>query len=251
MTPHDWNAPDYDATNAGVIALGLEVLGRLELKGDETVLDAGAGTGVVSAALAARLPDGHVIAMDASPSMVAAARERFADAANVEVVQGDLNDLDLGVRKVDAVLSTATFHWVKDHDRLWQNLRAVLKPGGQLVAQCGGAGNIESVRSVYLDVASRDPFAEHVGDWEPTYFATPEDTEASLRGAGFSAARAWLEPRPVYPEDITKHLREVILGAHKERLPADLFDPFATAVEADLGGKTMVDYVRLNIDATA
>lgn len=251
MTPHDWNAPDYDATNAGIIALGLEVLDRLELTGDEIVLDAGAGTGAVSAVLAARLPDGHVIAMDASPSMVAAADERFADATNVEVMQGDLSDFDLGGRKVDAVLSTATFHWVKDHDQLWRNLHAVLRPGGQLVAQCGGAGNIESVRSAYMDVASRDPFAEHIGGWEPTYFATVEDTEASLRAAGFSKARAWLEPRPIYPEDLGKHLREVILGAHKERLPAELFDEFAEAVAATRGGDAMVDYVRLNIEATA
>jgi trans-aconitate 2-methyltransferase len=251
MTPHDWNAKDYDRTNAGVIALGLEVLDRLPLSGDETVLDAGAGTGAVSAELARRLPEGHVIAMDAAPQMVEFAEQRFADTPNVEVVQGDLHDFDLGGRSVDAVFSTATFHWVKDHDALWRNLRHVLRDGGRLVAQCGGEGNIESVRSQYLAISRKPEYVEYVGDWEPTYFAGPADTERSMRAAGFSDVRAWLEPRPIYPEDVGKHLREVMLGAHAERMPAEIFEQFAAEVEAAVDGQTMVDYVRLNIDAVA
>src|SRR6476659_6884774 len=157
MSPHDWNAEDYDRTNAGVIALGHEVLEWLTLAGNETVLDAGAGTGAVSQALAERLPEGHVIALDAAPQMVEHARERFANTPNVEVVQGDLYALDLGGRTVDAVFSTATFHWVKDHALLWRNLRGVMSDGGKLVAQCGGEGNIASVRSAYSEVAAREP----------------------------------------------------------------------------------------------
>jgi trans-aconitate 2-methyltransferase len=251
MAPHDWNAEDYDRTNAGVIALGHEVLERLTLEGNETVLDAGAGTGAVSQALAERLPGGHVIALDAAPQMVEHARERFANTPNVEVVQGDLYALDLGGRKVDAVFSTATFHWVKDHALLWNNLRGVLNDGGKLVAQCGGEGNIESVRRAYSEVAAREPFAEYVEGWHPTHFANPEDTQRLMLEAGFTNVVAWPAPRPVYPEDVGKHLREVILGAHKERLPAELFDTFAEQVEAIVGDETMVDYVRLNIDAVA
>lgn len=251
MTPHDWNAGDYDRTNAGVIALGLEVLERLPLNGDETVLDAGAGTGAVSQELALRLPNGRVIAMDAAPQMVEFARERFAEQTNVEVIQGDLYNFDLGGRKVDAVFSTATFHWVKDHAALWSNLRAVLRGGGRLVAQCGGEGNIESVRRAYSQVAAREPFAEYVSEWHPTHFAGAEETERLMLDAGFTNVDAWLEPRPVYPEDVGKHLREVILGAHKERLPEEFFEPFAAQVEEIVGGETMVDYVRLNIDAVA
>jgi trans-aconitate 2-methyltransferase len=251
MAPHDWNAEDYDRTNAGVIALGLEVLDRLNLSGDETVLDAGAGTGAVSQALAARLPRGRVIALDAAPQMVAHARERFSNTPNVDVLQGDLSLLDLGGQTVDAVFSTATFHWVKDHALLWRNLHEVMNEGGKLVAQCGGEGNIESVRRAYSEVASRDPFAEYVKDWHPTHFAGPEETESLMRDAGFSSVRAWLEPRPIHPEDVGKHLREVILGAHRERLPEELFEPFAAQVEELVGDETMVDYVRLNIDAVA
>ena len=251
MAPHDWNAEDYDRTNAGVIALGHEVLERLTLAGHETVLDAGAGTGAVSQALAERLPNGHVIALDAAPQMVEHARQRFAETPNVEVMQGDLYALDLGGRKVDVVFSTATFHWVKDHALLWRNLRGVLSDDGKLVAQCGGEGNIESVRRAYSEVAAREPFAEYVADWHPTHFANPEETNRLMLEARFTNVDALLEPRPVHPDDIGKHLREVILGAHKERLPENLFEPFAEKVAEIVGDETMVDYVRLNIDAVA
>lgn len=251
MAPHDWNAKDYDRTNAGIIALGARVLDRLTLAGDETVLDAGAGTGAVTKLLADRLPSGHVIALDAAPQMVQFARERFAGATNVEVLQADLADFDLDGRKVDAVLSTATFHWVKDHDALWRNLRAVMKDGAQLAAQCGGAGNIQSVLDVVEPLAEQAPYAQYVGGWRPHNFAGPDETERRLRAAGFSQPRAWLEETPVHPEDLGKHLREVILGAHAERMPAELFEQFASAADAALGERESVDYVRLNVDAIA
>lgn len=249
--PHDWNASDYDETNAGIIALGAEVLDRLKLSGDETVLDAGCGTGVLSAELADRLPRGRVIALDGAPQMVEFARKRFAGRDDVEVVQADLNELDLGERRVDAVFSTATFHWIKDHDALWHNLRAVLREGGQLVAQCGGEGNIAVIREAYTAVSDRPPYADFVGDWSPVYFAPPELTEQRLKQAGFSSARCWLEQREIVPGDFGKHLREIVLSSHLERLPEELRERFAQDVERELGAVSKLDYVRLNVDAVA
>lgn len=249
--PHDWNASDYDATNAGIIALGVEVMDRLRLGGDETVLDAGCGTGVLSAALAERLPRGHVIALDGAPQMVEFARERFNGRDDVEVMQADLYEFDLDDRKVDAVFSTATFHWIKDHDALWRNLRAVLRDGGQLVAQCGGEGNIAVVREAYTSVSDRPPYAEFVGDWSPVYFAPVDLTEQCLKNAGFSEARCWLEHREIVPADFGKHLREIVLSSHTEKLPEDLREPFAQDVERELGSVSKLDYVRLNVDAVA
>jgi trans-aconitate 2-methyltransferase len=251
MSPHDWNAEGYDRTNAGVIALGIEVLDRLQLRGDETVLDAGAGTGAISQELARRLPEGRVIALDASPQMVAYARGRLAKLKNVEVIHADLAGFDLGGQKVDAVFSTATFHWLPDHDALWRNLRAVLTDGGRLVAQCGGEGNIASVLQAVEPLAEQAPYAELIGGWRPHNFAAADETERRMSAAGFSESRAWLEPRPVRPDDLGKHLREVILGAHAERMPAELFERFADEVDAFLGDRESVDYVRLNIDAVA
>ena len=65
---------------------------------------------------------------------------------------------------VDAILSTATFHWIADHERLFARLHAALRPGGRLVAQCGGEGNIDVLRGRAGVVLAREPYAEHFRD---------------------------------------------------------------------------------------
>lgn len=251
MPPHDWNAADYDQTNDGIVALGLEVLSRLELTGDETVLDAGCGTGALTAEIADRLPNGTVYALDAAPQMIEQAARRFAGRERVAVVRGDLNDFDLGGARVDVIFSNAALHWIKDHDRLFRNFREVIRRGGRIMAQCGGEGNIAEVQRCILAISDEEPFRDYVGDWLPTFFAGAAETERRLRGAGFNHASCWLEDRVVTPADPAKHLREIVLGAHFERLPERLREPFAEAVERMLGEWTSLDYVRLNVEAIA
>src|SRR5919199_58483 len=135
-----WDGAAYDRLSTPMEQLGREVMERLELRGDETILDAGCGSGRLTELLKERVPDGRVIGVDASASMIDAARERLGPNADLRVA--DLVGLDLGGDTVDVVFSTATFHWIADHDALFRSLRAALRPGGRLVAQCGGAGNI-------------------------------------------------------------------------------------------------------------
>ena len=135
----DWDARTYDRVADPQTRWGTAVLERLTLEGDERVLDAGCGSGRVTELLANRLPDGRVVALDGSPSMIDAARERLAPFGDrIEYVVADLGAPLPIDGTVDAILSTATFHWVPDHDALFRNLAAVLRPGGRLVAQCGG-----------------------------------------------------------------------------------------------------------------
>ena len=142
----DWNASSYDRVADPQTRWGAEVLGRLPLEGDETVLDAGCGTGRVTELLLGRLPRGRVVALDFSAAMLVEARKRLAPFGDrVAYVEADLaRPLPLDAT-VDAVLSTATFHWVMDHDAMFENLAAVLRPGGWLVAQCGGFGNVATL----------------------------------------------------------------------------------------------------------
>jgi len=249
MGAREWNATSYDRTSAPLEALGLEVLDRLELRGDETVIDAGCGSGRVTEALVDRLPRGRVIGVDGSAAMAEIARRRLGDRA--ELVVCDLCELVI-TPPVDAVLSTATFHWIVDHGRLFSRLRAALRPGGRLVAQCGGEGNIAALHAVIDATAARAPFAEHLAGWPgPWHFAGPPETEARLLGAGFASARCWLEARPVTPDAPREYLETIILGGHLDRLPLDLRAPFVDTVHAGLGDEPTIDYVRLNIDATA
>jgi trans-aconitate 2-methyltransferase len=245
-----WHGATYDRLSTPMEAMGREVLERLPLEGDETVIDAGCGSGRVTEALLARVPRGRVIGVDASASMVEAARERLGD--RVELHVADLASFDLGIQ-ADAILSTATFHWIADRDALFERLRAHLRPGGRLVAQCGGHGNIASVHAAARATMATDSYARYFEGWRgPWNFATPEDTERRLKAAGFAQARAWLMERPVTPDDAHAYLTEINLGAHLQRVPEDLRDAFVDDVIERLGGAPItIDYVRLNIDAAA
>jgi len=247
-----WDGLLYDRISAPMEALGREVLARLELRGDETVLDAGCGSGRITEALIERLPRGRVIALDADRSMVQAARARLQrSGGQLDIRLGDLLELEL-TEPVDAVLSTATFHWIIDHDRLFGRLHAALAPGGRLVAQCGGEGNIDVLRSRANAVVARNPYSEHFRDWRaPWNYAAPGETRERLLAAGFASAECWLQPAPKRPEHPREFLAQIVLGPHVQQLPEHLREPFMDDVLAELGEPVVVDYVRLNIDATA
>jgi trans-aconitate 2-methyltransferase len=255
VTVREWDGGVYDRISTPMEALGRAVLERLELDGDETVIDAGCGSGRVTEALIERLPRGRVIAVDASPSMTRAARQRLERSGigpeRVEVREADLLELEVP-EPVDAILSTATFHWIADHDRLFRRLHGVLRPGGRLVAQCGGEGNIDVLRGTANEILAREPYAEHFRDWRaPWNYAGPDVTRERLLRAGFASAQCWLAPAPQQPEHPREFLSAIVLGPHCQQLPEDLRETFLDAVLAELGEPVVVDYIRLNIDAVA
>jgi trans-aconitate 2-methyltransferase len=243
----DWDASTYERVSGPQAEWAARVLDRLELRGDETVLDAGCGSGGVTELLIERLPDGRVIAVDGAPSMVEHARRQLGDRATV--FQSDLQELTLD-DPVDAVFSNAVFHWVPDHDLLFRRMHDALEPGGRMVAQCGGAGNVERFHGIAAEVGAEEPFAEHLAGWTgPWNFADAETTRERLERAGFTHAETWLEPAPVHPPEPREFFRTVCLGHHLERLPDGLRDDYVDAVTERIGEEPVLDYVRLNIVA--
>ena len=240
--PRDWDARTYDRIADPMTRWGSAVLDRLPLRGDERVLDAGCGSGRVTEQLVERLPDGHVIALDGSSSMIEAARERLARFGDrVDYVVADLG-VPLPIEgQVDAVLSTATFHWVPDHDALFANLAAVTRRGGRLVAQCGGAGNVASIKRVLAGIGD--------GWLGPAHYETVLATTGRLEAAGYVDIDCWLHEEPTRLErgqPFETYLRTVVLGPHLDRLPPAEHGAFVHAV-AEGVGEPVIDYVRLNI----
>lgn len=235
----DWDAATYDRIADPQERWAMPVLDRLVLRGDERVLDAGCGTGRVTEHLVRRLPHGRVVALDGSATMLEQARHRLGDA--VDYVLADLSRPLPLEPVVDAVFSTATFHWVPDHDALFAHLAAVLRPGGALVAQCGAEGNVAGPLAVAAELGVT---ARH-----PHHFATPAPTAARLEAAGFVDVWTWHQPETASfasREDLEAFLDTVVLRRHGEDLaPADRAAFIAAVADRLPGG--VIDYVRLNI----
>jgi trans-aconitate 2-methyltransferase len=248
--PREWDAGVYHELSRPHQGWGAEIVGRLRLRGDETVLDLGVGTGRVAAQLLEHLPRGRVIGVDGSVAMLERARTQL-DPRRTVLIHADLLTLELA-EPADAAVSSATFHWIADHDALFARVRAALVPGAPFVAQCGGRGNIASIVAVAREVGGRAPFHAHLDGWPgPWNFAGPEETARRLRRAGFAVERVWLADSPQRPARIRDFLATVTLGTHLDRLPAELHDAYLDAVVAALGPDPVQDYVRLNIVARA
>lgn len=226
----------------------MEQLERHEFRGDEVVLDAGCGSGRVTAELVRRVPGGRVYGVDVAPSMVAHARQRLGQSATI--LRQDLVELRLP-EPVDLVFSNATFHWIEDHDALFAALRRALQRGGRLLAQCGGNGNIAAFVRAVDSVIAEEPFAPFFDGWHwPGMFATAGETDARLRKAGFVDVSCWLEPRPVAPHDPADFVQTACLVRHLDVLPKQLRGPFRDRVLERVGNPVRLDYVRLNMVAT-
>src|SRR5262249_41213631 len=142
---------------------------------------------------------------------------------------------------VDAIVSTSTLHWVRDHDTLFRHLAAALRPGGQLVVDCGGAGNIASV----IEILEQLGYHDH-----PWTYASVEETERRLAGAGFSDARVRLVRRVsrLEPDELERFLTSVVLRAHLAALDAEAGQELVRAVAARLPDGEL-DWMRLEVVA--
>jgi trans-aconitate 2-methyltransferase len=256
-TPKDWDADIYHRVSDPQLTWGLELLESVPLRAGETVIDAGCGSGRVTAALLARLSDIRVIAVDVSPSMIQAARTTLgAHATRAACVQADATALPFS-SAAEVVFSSATFHWIRDHPALFASIRGALKVGGHLAAQYGGGPNLRRFRERCAQLVGQPPFAAVFADWaEPWRFSTPEETAALLRQGGFVDIHCDLFPRPVIHPDAGRYrqfIEHVICGPYLERLPdSDLRERFLwtlTTTAASDDPPFALDYWRLNVFA--
>jgi trans-aconitate 2-methyltransferase len=255
--PLEWDAQTYEQVSDPQYEWGLEVLDRLEPRPGEAIIDAGCGSGRVTERLLERLSDGRVVGVDGSAEMIKEAEKKFASDERVTLIVSDLLDLSPELLErsgapaaVDALFSTATFHWITDHDKLFSRVHSVLRPGGRLVAQCGGEGNVAEHARAIASVATEPKYVKHFEGMAMMWnFANPAETEDRLRRAGFEDVSCWLENKPVQPENPYDFTTTVTMGPHLTRLPEELKRPFAEAVLELSPDPLVLNYVRLNIDA--
>jgi trans-aconitate 2-methyltransferase len=258
LSSADWNAVAYDNIADPIFEWGVANIASLELKGNERVLDAGCGSGRVTEELLKRLPAGQVVVLDFSPQMMEQARWRLSKfGARVEFVEASLQEFALK-RPVDGVFSNAVFHWVPDHAMMFRSLHRALKPGGWLVAEFGGVGNLAKTLQRAQFVAKAAPFAAHIKEFEAgPHFEDVASTRQRMEAAGFTVNEAELctrHPRFEHRERYETFLQTVILRQPMAELPESLRPEFLEQVSRmtlQEDGAYTFDYVRLNIRATA
>jgi trans-aconitate 2-methyltransferase len=252
----DWDAATYHRISDPQLAWGRSVAARLAPAPGERILDLGCGTGRLTEEIAAT-PGIFVVGLDRSAAMVqeAAARRPVRGLTPVTYVRADGAALPF-VDAFDAVFSTATFHWILDHDGLFRNVHTALKKGGRFVAQGGGSGNLEQLYGRARRLMRSPRYARFFTSWsEPLHFENVADTERRLRRAGFETLDVSLVFAPVpfdRPEAYAEFVAAVCLRHHLDCLPAGDRDGFmnrltdeATADDPPL----TLDYWRLNISA--
>ena len=251
----EWNASLYHQISAPQVSWGKKVLARISLLGHERVLDAGCGTGRLTRDLLEALPNGQVVALDVSQNMIAAARAYLEPdfKHRVEFVCCDLLDLSFE-SEFDGIVSTASFHWVHDHQQLLRNLYRALRPGGWLVAQCGGKNNLDRFLARVEPLLRSPAYARYFENYPfPWEFSDAETAATRLRAAGFDEINTSLEEAPTKFEDageFRQFVESVILRSHLQQIPDDAtrrrFMELTRQCAAD---KTpfFLDYWRLNL----
>lgn len=248
----DWDAERYHRLSDPQLEWGRKVLDRLDPRDGEQILDLGCGTGRLTTEIAARTGK-VVVGLDRSAAMLGEARK--SRTLPTAYVHGDGAQLPFR-GSFDAVYSAATFHWIPDHERLFENIHAALRPGGRLVAQCGGGPNLRRLLARTHALMDSGPYASHMAGWsDPWNFAYPEQTRARLEHAGFCEVRTWLEESPTAlpgAEAFADFISCVCVRHHIDRLPQTLRRPFVDALTSlasrDAPAFTL-DYWRLNISA--
>jgi trans-aconitate 2-methyltransferase len=254
----EWNSSEYHRLSEPQVSWGKKVLARLQLRGDELLLDAGCGTGRLTAELLQAVPNGCVVALDISQNMLRSARDylqpEFGERA--PVVAADLARLPFE-NAFDGIVSTAAFHWVLDHDRLFRGLHRALRPGGWLQAQCGGGPNVARLRERMATLAASPRFAPFLASFpSPWLFQDDEGAGDALRRAGFVQVETSLEAAPAVMKDRQHYMefvRTVIVRAHLDRLPdPELRDQYVSELADQSAADDpsfLLDYWRLNLTA--
>ena len=253
----DWDAAKYHRISDPQLAWGRVVAERLAPAADEWILDVGCGTGRLTEEIA-RTPGITVVGLDRSASMLKEASTRGRGQTPVvgllTYVLADGADLPF-VNAFDAIFSAATFHWIPDHDRLFRSLYTALRPGGRVVAQCGGARNLDRLYG-RARAMMRSDYQPYFSNWRDfNHFENVTDTEDRLARAGFKDVDVSLVASPVTferPEQFTEFVSAVCLRHHLDRLPVEGRDGFLArmtdqALQDD--PPLTLDYWRLNIQA--
>ena len=251
-TGQSWNTAAYAANARFVADLAAGVVDLLAPQPGEHILDIGCGDGALTAQLART---GAILTgVDASASMIEAARDRRLDARHIPAT-----DLPFE-HEFDAAFSNAALHWIPADDQpvALACIHRALRPGARFVAEMGGQGNIAAIRTALSAVlATFGIDAEAAAD---SFYPSPRHYRRLLVEAGFEVQSIDLIPRPTPlpggPDGMATWLNTFRKGVLDHLTPTDRPIALTRTVHllrpilSDPTGDWTADYVRLRFQAT-
>jgi trans-aconitate 2-methyltransferase len=257
---HKWDPSDYEKSSSAQYRWAMDLVSRLDLSGDERVLDIGCGDGKITAQLASRLPKGEVLGIDLSRDMIDFARDRHPVETHPNLVFQceDANKLGFN-EEFDLVVSFACLHWVNDHLPVLKGIRRSLVPSGRVLLQFGGKGNAAEILAITEDLIREDKWSGYFKGFSfPYHFYGPDEYRVWLRQAGLKARRVDLVPKDMVQTG-KKGLEGIIRNTwlpYTERLPETLRPQFVSEITESyieryplVEGLAHVRMVRLEIEA--
>jgi trans-aconitate 2-methyltransferase len=256
-----WDPIEYARSSSAQLAWAREIIGRLNLSGDENILDIGCGDGKVTAEFLRHVPQGSVTGIDSSREMISYALKTFPK----DMYPG-LSFLEMDARRIDTVnhfhlvFSNATLHWIDDHRSVLSGVRRVLLPGGRLVISCGGRGNAGDFAVVVQTLVDKDRWRPYFHDFGfPYFFYGPDEYANWVKEAGLRPLRVELIPKDMVhkgEDELAGWVRTTwmpythqIPGEHREEFIREAVEAYVMAHPPDEAGATHVRMVRLEVEA--
>jgi trans-aconitate 2-methyltransferase len=256
-----WNAVEYAQNSSIQQQWARELLRKLQLRGDERLLDIGSGDGKVTTEIAGYLSRGSVVGIDNSRAMIELAQWKYPkdNFPNLRFQLGDASAL-MFENEFDVIFSNATLHWILDQRPVVQGIYKGLKRGGKILLQLGGRGNAADVMAVFDTLMETHEWCDYFqGFTFPYGFYGAEEYDRWLRETGFQEIRAELISKNAVHQDrasFKSWIRTTWLP-YTQRVPEDKREIFITRLAdgylqtrpVDENGKIHVPMMRLEAEA--
>jgi trans-aconitate methyltransferase len=262
MQTYKWNAVDYAKSSSVQQQWARELIRKLNLKGNESLLDIGSGDGKVTAEIASLLPNGSVMGIDSSKDMIVLAQRMYPRDAfiNLQFQREDANNLPFE-NEFDVIFSNATLHWILDHRPVLRGVFASLKRGGKVLLQMGGRGNAGEVMAALKRIILREEWRKYFDGFSFSYgFYGSDEYRMWLHEAGLDAKRvelihkdaayqgrsgfeSWIRTTWLpYTQQVPEEKRELFIS--------QLADDYLRQYPVDENGMVHVKMIRLEVEAS-
>ncbi len=254
---YEFDGKKYEKASIFQQEWGNKLISELNLKGDEDILDLGCGNGLLTANLAKLVPNGNVIGIDASEGMIEVAKEKERNNLKFELM--DLNEPGLDCQ-FDFIFSNAALHWVKNHERLWNNIQKILKSNGFVRFNFAADGNCSHFFKIIREVIEFEEYRKFFSGFQwPWYTPTLDEYENILKNFAFSELNIWEENKDRFfpdKEAVIRWVNQPNIVPFLEYIPEDKKEIFRVIVIKQMikealqeNGRYFEKFRRINIFA--